>query len=169
MSKKRVKELKKKRIAERREKKARALRLLDEYDSKGYYRDLEYLGKISYISDGTKDWIEHRMYELRASANVYEHRVGELLISRGIEFIHQAPFVFRPKSIYFCDFYLPMQRIALEVDGIYHNSEDMVAKDAERDANFKSIGIRVVRIGNAETNDLPQLKLRLSEFIGGLL
>ena len=150
MSKKRVKELKKKRIAERREKKARALRLLDEYD-------------------GTKDWIENRMYELRASANVYEHRVGELLISRGIEFIHQAPFVFRPKSIYFCDFYLPMQRIALEVDGIYHNSEDMVAKDAERDANFKSIGIRVVRIGNAETNNLPQLKLRLSEFIGGLL
>jgi len=145
--------------------KAKKMRLLDEYDTKGYFKDLEYLGRISYISESTRDWIEARMYELREKANVYEHKVGELLIQNGIEFIHQAPFVFRPKTIYFADFYLPKQRIVIEVDGNYHDSRTMRHKDNDRDYNFKSIGIRVIRVSNGETGDLKMLALRLSEYI----
>lgn len=141
------------------------MRLLDEYDTKGYFKDLEYLGRISYISESTRDWIEARMYELREKANVYEHKVGELLIQNGIDFIHQAPFVFRPKTIYFVDFYLPKQRIVIEVDGNYHDSRTMRHKDSDRDYNFKSIGIRVIRVSNGETGDLKMLALRLSEYI----
>lgn len=145
--------------------KAKKMRLLDEYDTKGYFKDLEYLGRISYISESTRDWIEARMYELREKANVYEHKVGELLINNGIDFIHQAPFVFRPKTIYFVDFYLPKQRIVIEVDGNYHDSRTMRHKDSDRDYNFKSIGIRVIRVSNGETGDLKMLALRLSEYI----
>lgn len=145
--------------------KAKKTRLLDEYDTKGYFKDLEYLGRISYISESTRAWIEARMYELREKANVYEHKVGELLINNGIDFIHQAPFVFRPKTIYFVDFYLPKQRIVIEVDGNYHDSRTMRHKDSDRDYNFKSIGIRVIRVSNGETGDLKMLALRLSEYI----
>lgn len=145
--------------------KAKKMRLLDEYDTKGYFKDLEYLGRISYISESTRAWIEARMYELREKANVYEHKVGELLINNGIDFIHQAPFVFRPKTIYFVDFYLPKQRIVIEVDGNYHDSRTMRHKDSDRDYNFKSIGIRVIRVSNGETGDLKMLALRLSEYI----
>lgn len=105
------------------------------------------------------------MYELREKANCYEHKMGEILIESGIDFIHQAPFVFRPKTIYFCDFYIPSHRIVIEIDGIYHNSAVQSMKDTERDFNFKSIGIRVVRIANEETNDKEKLKLRLSQYI----
>ena len=105
------------------------------------------------------------MYELRESANKYERGFGELLINNNIEFVHQAPFVFRPNNIYFCDFYLPLYRIAIEIDGIYHNSPFQTEKDSERDANFKSIGIRVLRIANEEVNDKHRLLLRLCEFI----
>ena len=161
--------MKAKQLAERREKKkekkGRLLRALDEYDTRGYFRDLEYLGRISYISESTRAWIEARMYELREGANVYEHKVGELLINNGIDFIHQAPFVFRPKTIYFTDFFLPKERIVIEVDGMYHKSNEMLRKDAERDYNFKSIGIRVIRVSNGETGDLKMLALRLSEHI----
>ena len=145
--------------------KAKKMRLLDEYDTKGYFKDLEYLGRISYISESTRSWIEARMYELRESANIYEHKIGELLINNGIDFIHQAPFVFRPKTIYFVDFYLPKQRIVIEVDGSYHDSRTMRHKDSDRDYNFKSIGIRVIRVSNGETGDLKMLALRLSEYI----
>jgi very-short-patch-repair endonuclease len=144
---------------------AKKNRKLDEYDARCYYKDLEYIARLSYIPESTRSWIEARMYELRASANCYEHNLGEMLIRNHIDFIHQAPFVFRPKTIYFCDFYIPSKRIVIEVDGIYHNGQVQLSKDLERDANLKSIGIRVIRIANEETKDQKRLALRLSQFL----
>jgi very-short-patch-repair endonuclease len=80
-------------------------------------------------------------------------------------FIHQAPFVFRPRTIYFCDFYLPDHKLVIEVDGIYHNGDVQFTKDKERDANLRSIGMRVVRIANEELGDPRLLALRLGEYI----
>lgn len=141
------------------------MRVLDKYDTENYCRDLEYLARLSFLKESTRQWIEARMYELRDSANRYEHEVGQLLMKKGLEFIHQAPFVFRPHSIYFCDFYIPQKRVVIEVDGIYHNSSLMVSNDAERDANFKSVGIRVIRIANEEILDSKRLSLRLDQFL----
>lgn len=138
------------------------MRKLDEYDTRGYVRDLEYLGRLSFLKEGTLAWIEARMYELRERANYFEHCLGEMLIKHGVDFIHQAPFVFRPKTIYFGDFYIPEKRVLIEVDGIYHKSSYMLAKDSERDANFRSVGIKVIRIANEETRDAERLWLRLS-------
>ena len=146
-------------------KKAAKLRALDKHDTEGYFKDLEYLGRLSFVPEGTRSWIEVTMYSLREKANVYEHSLGELLIKKKVNFIHQAPFVFRPKKIYFTDFYLPDYRIVIEVDGVYHNGKDMVSRDAERDYNFKSIGIRVVRVMNEETKDPEHLSLRLAQYI----
>ena len=149
----------------KKEAKKKKMRILDEHDIKGYFRDLSYLGRLSYLREGTRDWIENRMYELRDSANCYEHKMGEFLIKNKIDFIHQAPFVFRPKTIYFCDFFLPEMRLVIEVDGNYHQGAIQAAKDAERDYNFKSVGIRVIRVFNEEVNDIEMLKTRLSQYI----
>ena len=140
---------------------------LDEHNSRCYYDDLQYLARLSFLPRSTRDWIEARMYELRASANVYEREFAEFLIKSGVYFIHQAPFVFVPRTIYFCDFYLPKERIAVEIDGSYHGARSQAEKDMERDANFKSVGIRVVRVSNSEVRS-DKLKLRLSQFIGVL-
>lgn len=137
---------------------------LDDHNAREYYKDLEYLGRLSFISQGTRDWIEARMYELRASANIYEITFAEFLMKEGVDFIHQAPFVFIPRTIYFCDFYLPKERISIEIDGVYHNTQTQSKKDEERDANFKSIGIRVIRVSNSEVRS-EKMKLRLSEYI----
>jgi len=142
------------------------MRKLDEYDTRNYCRDLEYLARLSFLPDSTRGWIEARMYELREKSNRYEHTVGELLMKKGLDFIHQAPFVFRPKKIYFCDFYLPQKRAVLEIDGIYHMGNAQFSKDRERDANFKSVGIRVIRIANSETGDAKMLSLRLDQLLG---
>lgn len=154
-----------KRKAKMAARKARRMRKLDEYDTRGYYRDLEYLGRLSWLPESTRSWIEARMYELRESANGYEYLLGDWLIGKKVAFIHQAPFVFRPRTIYFCDFYLPDYRLVIEVDGIYHNDDVQFAKDRERDANFRSIGIRVVRVANGELGDTEMLALRLKEYI----
>lgn len=148
-----------------RQKAKQRMRLLDEYDARGYYRDMQYLGRLSWLPMGTRQWIEARMYELRGCANRYEHLLGEFLIEKKIAFIHQAPFVFRPRTIYFCDFFLPDYRLVVEVDGVYHNGDVQFTKDRERDANLRSIGMRVVRIANEELGDTRLLALRLGEYI----
>lgn len=141
------------------------MRALDLHNIEGYYDDLKYIGRLGGISESTRDWIETTMYELRGKANVYECRLGELLMAKNIKFIHQAPFVFMPMKIHFVDFYLPEYRMVLEVDGNYHDSSLQIAKDQERDQRFKDIGIRVVRVENEETRSPDILSLRLSQFL----
>ena len=46
------------------------------------------------------------------------------------------------------DFYCPAERIAIELDGGYHNTAKQSAKDKERDLILKSYGIKVLRFRN---------------------
>jgi len=48
------------------------------------------------------------------------------------------------------DFYCPAARLAIEVDGSTHWTEDKRAKDAARDAWLAGRGIAVLRIGASE-------------------
>lgn len=134
---------------------------LEMFNEINFMEDYAIIGKFCNLPPSKKDWIEVRRYELQASANKYEHLMGEYLINKGIKFIHQAPFVINGK-IYFLDFYLPERRLAVEVDGIYHESMRQSDYDATRDYNFRSIGIKTLRINNNETHDWNQLDIRLA-------
>lgn len=48
------------------------------------------------------------------------------------------------------DFYCPEKTLAIEVDGITHESEEVQRKDAEKEAYIKAIGASVVRYTDAE-------------------
>lgn len=144
--------------------KQKELKKLDEYNARNYYSDIEYIGRLC-VNQNTKEWIEMTMYQLRDRANMYEREFAEYLIDKGIRFIHQAPFVFYGKKIYFADFYLPEHRLVVEIDGIYHNGDSQFCYDKERDANFQSIKIETMRISNQETKDSKTIELRLSQYI----
>lgn len=77
---------------------------LDRHNAFGYIKDVNHICKLGYIDSSKRDWIETTMLRLRDSANIYEHRFGEFLINKKIEFIHQAPFILSGK-IYFADFF----------------------------------------------------------------
>ena len=63
----------------------------------------------------------------------------------------QQPFIIDGK-VYYADICLKSLRTIIEVDGVYHNSEEQKAKDCARDAAFKSIGYTTIRISNKEAN-----------------
>ena len=63
--------------------------------------------------------------------------------------------------IYFPDFYIKSKNIIIEVDGGYHNTEEQIIKDRNRDADFKSKGIETIRITNEDVFD----KHKRKEFI----
>lgn len=49
---------------------------------------------------------------------------------------------------YIADFYCPEKNLAIEVDGNSHEYADTRLYDAQRDAFFEGLGIRVMRISN---------------------
>lgn len=133
---------------------------LDLHNIKSYIEDYAIISKFSHLPFSKREWIETRRYELQFGANKYEHYVGSYLLSHNVQFIHQAPFIINGK-IYFLDFFIPSLRIAIEVDGASHEYSWKHEKDKDRDSNFKSIGIKTIRISNSECESSKYLNIRM--------
>ena len=63
----------------------------------------------------------------------------------GLQFYRQ-----RPIGNYIVDFYCPLARLVLEVDGSQHMQKVHVAKDKARDSFLKQHGLRVLRFDNVQ-------------------
>lgn len=133
---------------------------LDLHNISQYIEDYAMISKFSHLPFSKREWIETRRYELQYSANKYEHLLGAFLLSHDVKFIHQAPFVINGK-IYFLDFFIPSLRTAIEVDGVSHLWYDHPNKDNNRDIDFRTIGIKTIRISNDEVSSKKYLEIRL--------
>ncbi len=60
---------------------------------------------------------------------------------------------------YILDFYCPTEKLAIELDGAHHFTEDGMKYDEERTAHLNSVGIRVVRFENRLVFDDPEFVL----------
>lgn len=134
---------------------------LQEYNTANYFQDYVLIGQFCNLPKSKKEWIQDTREDLKSKANKYEILLGEYLIEHKVKFIHQAPFIIDGK-MYFLDFYVPNKRIAIEVDGQYHQSITQESYDAVRDESFQSIGIKTIRISNNETMSKQQLDIILS-------
>lgn len=107
--------------------------------------------------------------DLAARATKAELGFASILDELGIEYAFQHPIQIGGAG-YIFDFYLGNQRIAIEIDGKYHNTYDQAIKDRERDAACAWQGILVLRISNYEVLHERQClisKLRELFKIGG--
>lgn len=69
------------------------------------------------------------------------------------DFLKQLPItIHRQKTIgnYIVDFYVAEKRIAIEIDGEEHFSEERMKKDSLRTAELNKLGIRVIRYTNRD-------------------
>ena len=55
-----------------------------------------------------------------------------------------------PVGPYIVDFACALERLAIEIDGATHSSDDEIRHDAQRDAYLKARGWRVLRIANVD-------------------
>ena len=133
---------------------------LDIHNISNYIEDYAIISKFAHLPFSKREWIETRRYELQFNANKYEHILGEYLIKHDVKFIHQAPFVICGR-IYFLDFFIPSLRVAIEVDGVAHSYMRQKDKDLSRDCDFKSIGVKTIRISNDEVNSPKHLGIRM--------
>lgn len=67
---------------------------------------------------------------------------------------------------YILDFYCPSQRLAIEVDGDSHFTDDAIAYDEERTVFLNALNIRVLRFLNTDVyNNLDTVRERILEEI----
>ena len=67
---------------------------------------------------------------------------------------------------YVLDFYCPVLKLCIEVDGELHQRTDVVEKDKERTSFLGSNGIKVIRFTNDEIeNDISDVLERIRRFI----
>ena len=67
---------------------------------------------------------------------------------------------------YVLDFYCPVLKLCIEVDGEIHQRTDVFEKDIERTSFLESNGIKVIRFTNDEIeNDISDVLERIRRFI----
>jgi very-short-patch-repair endonuclease len=54
---------------------------------------------------------------------------------------------------YILDFYCPAERLAIELDGDSHFTDEAIAYDRERTAYLNGLGIKVIRFLNTDAHD----------------
>lgn len=107
---------------------------------------IEVLG-IERLSDSMRRWVLQNRKSLLKTVTVPEKVTATMLAKFDDRPVRQAFFMIR-KRCYFLDFFFPERMVAVEIDGSVHSLKK--AHDRQRDADFRSIGIRTIRISNKD-------------------
>lgn len=86
----------------------------------------------------------------------YEKQMAKNLRRWGIKYRSQRMFDF-----YIVDFLLPDRRIAIEVDGYYH--EERKEYDTKRDKYLSKLGLTIIRIKNEDVFNCEWLKDKITK------
>lgn len=107
---------------------------------------VEVLG-VEKLSERMRAWVAANRRELLRKVTLPEKVTAQMLSKFDDKPVRQAFFMIR-KRCYFLDFFFPGRMVAVEIDGSVHRLKK--AHDKRRDADFRSIGIRTIRIGNKD-------------------
>lgn len=110
---------------------------------------VEVLG-IERLSAKTRNWVIQNRKKLLQTVTLPERVTAQMLSRFDDRPIRQAFFMIR-KRCYFLDFFFPERMVAVEIDGSVHRLKK--EHDKRRDADFRSIGIRTIRIKNKDVMD----------------
>ena len=111
------------------------------------------------LSKGQKDLkkrneiIQEYRRELIQKITPAEKNVYGYLTKYNIPFKFQHPIIVSTNQFYLVDFYFEKKRLAVEIDGGYHSTDDQVRRDAARTRNLELCNIRVIRFTNEDTED----------------
>jgi very-short-patch-repair endonuclease len=102
-----------------------------------------------------RELLEERAAGTRPVASDLERRIEAAIIGAGIASPdRQVEVIVRSGQLFVLDFYWPSQRLAVEVDGTtWHAGYVERSVDYRRDRQLEQIGIRVLRVGEAEARE----------------
>ena len=105
---------------------------------------------VSELPPLKREWVAETMIRLKGNPTYPERLASKILSQFDDKPIRQAFFMIR-KRCYFLDFFFPERMLAIEIDGSSHDGKK--EHDRRRDADFRSIGIRTIRIKNKDVTN----------------
>lgn len=102
---------------------------------------------IDRLSPIKRKWVTENRKRLTLTSTLPESVSANMFSHFDDRPVRQAYFMIRGRS-YFLDFFFPCRMLAVEIDGSVHRFRK--EHDRRRDADFRSIGIRTIRIKNKD-------------------
>lgn len=109
--------------------------------------------------------LKERARELRKNATVAERLLWQEIRSKrlGVEFHRQVPI-----DRFIVDFYCHELMLAIEIDGITHNSDTAYQKDLERQTKIETFGVLFLRFFDHDVREnLQGVVMRIRNWIEG--
>ncbi len=111
----------------------------------------EGLGVVSVIKVFNKKELKSRRKYLRNNMTPAETILWSRLKNRqlgGLKFRRQESI-----KTYIVDFYCPMKKLAIELDGDVHGYKDRINSDLKRQKEIEELGIKIIRFTNNDVKD----------------
>lgn len=147
-----------------------ATRVYDIYTASAYYNPPSNNGSIltlhpfDRLSDNYREWIVENSIKMMENPTSAESEFEHQLLMNNIPFEKQVFFLIN-NHCYFLDFYLYKQNVAIEIDGGIHKAQKEY--DNYRDKDFKTIGIKTIRIPNESVGN-PEIIEKINNAIYNL-
>lgn len=106
--------------------------------------------KIDFLTEKGKEFAK----DLRKRATEWELEFLKKLEQIKVAFVFQYPVICNKKNLFILDFYLPKQKLAIELDGAHHYTPSGQKYDKRRTSCLKKEGIQVIRFMNRQVKDI---------------
>ncbi len=105
---------------------------------------------------GSRGQWHNKMALIRKNGSQFEHNFENIFKQYNIKYVKQFPIrVAREdgiKTVYRIDFYLPKYKIAIEIDGKFHDKPKAIIHDKLRDHRIQILGVETIRIHWSQWN-----------------
>lgn len=101
--------------------------------------------------------------ELLNKSTSAEKSVCRILSALNVQFIRQYP-VRTARKCFYIDIYIPTLKLAIEVDGKYHFTDNQKRLDSNRSACLRRLGIHIYRINNSNAYSTNKVKKLLIKY-----
>lgn len=120
---------------------------------------------ISTQISSKRELIESYRKELIAKETKAEKLAKTLLKEMKVKFTFQQDFICKNGKFYFIDFYFPLLKVGIEIDGGYHLTSEQVAKDNDRTKNLEKNGVDIYRFTNKQVFGLDEFRNGIREIL----
>ena len=95
-------------------------------------------------------WADMKLKNGEVTTTKYENSLYQKLYHLYKKRVKRQHKVVTNGKVYFIDLYMRAYKVAIEIDGGYHMTEQQINKDNERDNNLALLGIKTIRIKNED-------------------
>lgn len=118
--------------------------------------------KSRFLRNNEKSMANYRNELLNKSTSA-EKSVCRILSALNVQFIRQFP-VRTARKCFYIDIYIPTLKLAIEVDGKYHFTDNQKRLDSNRSACLRRLGMHIYRISNSNAYSTNKVKKLLIKY-----